>query len=524
MTILDYLIVVSAALAASWARMAAALFFSIMFSLVVGIAAGTNKLVERITIPILDILQSIPILGFFPLALVLFYNSFPIISAELASIFLIFTSQVWNITFAVYESTRLIKTELIDTAKFLGMGWFDKLRYLYIPASMPRVLYNIQPSWANGLFFLVGSEILTFGEREVELFGLGTVISRFTVEGDMVGVAITLSMLVFATVLTILFVFIPLTNLSEPRRKHPKEISGYRLALRKVIGVAAKATYIHSALTFFEYNKVVGRLVRRVTFSTSLIRGILFFSLGGFAMSILIAGDEEVIAKLASVVEEFYAIGPDNLAFASLYSLGRVAAAVSFSVAWSLPAALLIARRPMLSTTVTTLVQILASVPVTLVYPLLASLLSGQHELRAFLMTVAATQYYVFFQVLSGFKNIPVHELEVADLLGLKTMDKVRTIYIPRTLPALVTGCITAAGGAWNSLVVSERLVLGSYVAETNLPGLGKLLSLMTYQGNFAGSIVVIIVMSSLIVLMNRLLWKKLYDIVISKLKIEEYG
>ncbi|MEM4343476.1 MAG: ABC transporter permease subunit, partial [Candidatus Caldarchaeum sp.] len=186
------------------------------------------------------------------------------------------------------------------------------------------------------------------------------------------------------------------------------------------------------------------------------------------------------------------------------------------------PTAIFIARRERLSATATTFIQILASIPVTVVYPVFASQLAGQPELRAFLMTIAATQYYVFFQVYAGVKNIPKNELELTELLGLKTLDRIRNVYMPRALPPLVTGCITAAGGAWNSLVVSERLVLGDVVAETDLPGLGKLLSLMTYGGNLVGSIVVITVMSSLIVLMNRLFWKRLYDVVISRLKIQE--
>ncbi|MEM1943018.1 MAG: ABC transporter permease subunit [Candidatus Caldarchaeum sp.] len=522
MDVLAYVATSSAAVAASWARMGIALAFSVLFSFLVGTLAGTNKFFERIAIPVLDVLQSIPILGFFPVAITLFYTIFPVIGAEMAAIFLIFTSQVWNITFAVYEGTRLIKSELLDTARFLGISWFEKFRYLYVPATLPRVLYNLQPSWANGIFFLVGSEILTFGETEMELFGLGTVVSRYTVEGDTVGVLTTLFMLVLATLITTLLVFLPLTQLTEPRRKPRKEMQRYVNFVRRVLGPAFRTVYQPSHLIFFEYNKAIGQLTRRVSLSTSLARGVLFFLLGGLLIALLISRGEELLARFSFLAREVSEVGLETLAVSSLYSLGRVAAAVSFSVAWSLPAAIFIARRERLSATATTFIQILASIPVTVVYPVFASQLAGQPELRAFLMTIAATQYYVFFQVYAGVKNIPKNELELTELLGLKTLDRIRNVYIPRALPPLVTGCITAAGGAWNSLVVSERLVLGDVVAETDLPGLGKLLSLMTYEGNLVGSVVVITVMSSLIVLMNRLFWKRLYDVVISRLKIQE--
>jgi len=521
LTAVDYLIVAAAAVAASWTRMGIALLFSIIFSLIVGTAAGTNRFFERLAIPVLDILQSIPILGFFPLALQFFYFLSPAVGSEVAAIFLIFTSQVWNITFVVYESTRTIKTELLDTARFLGMSTLDRFRYLYIPASLPRVLHTIQPSWANGIFFLVGSEILSFGETEIELFGLGTLISRFTAAGDTVGVIVTLAMLVLATVLTTFFVFIPLTHLTEPRRRHGGEVSGLRLAFRRLMGVA-RTIPVHPGHAFSEYNKAVAGLVRHVAFISSILRGVLFFVLGGFLITLFIARGEELLARVAAIAETINAIGLNTLAQSSLYSLARVGAAVVFSVAWSLPAAIAVARRPKATAAVTTVLQVVASIPVTILYPLFASLLAEQDELRAFIMIISATQWYVFFQVLSGLRNIPAVELEVADLLALNTMDKIKTVYLPRAMPALVTGCITAAGGAWNGLVVAERFVLGDFVAETRLPGLGKLLSIMTYGGNLVGSIAVITIMSTLIVLMNRLFWKRMYDSVISKLKIQE--
>jgi len=508
--------------AISWARMGVSLIFSVLFSLIVGTAAATNRYLEKIIIPALDILQSIPILGFFPVAIQLFYNLSPVIGPELSAIFLIFTSQVWNITFAVYESIRVIRTELLDTARFLGMNPLEKFRYIYVPASLPRVVHNIQPSWANGIFFLVGSEILTFGETEYELFGLGTLVSRYAVSQDINGLLITITTLIIATVFTTMFVFIPLARITEPRRKASERERSLTWYLLRMFQLRGRPIHLPVVLSFYEYNRSLTGLVKRVSTFWSTVRGLLFYILGGIILAFLITRGEAIYQLAGTVVSAFERVGFESLALSSFYSLGRVAAAVAFSVAWSLPTALAIAWRERLSTYIVTVFQVIASIPVTVVYPIFASYLAGIHEPRAFLMLVAATQWYVFFQVLSGLRNIPSVELEVAELMSLRLWDRLTKVYLPRALPPLVTGCITAAGGAWNGLIVAERLVLGELVVETPNPGLGKLLSNYTYSGDLLGSIAVLMVMSTIVVLMNRLFWKRLYDYVVFKLKIEE--
>ncbi|MEM0350091.1 MAG: ABC transporter permease subunit [Candidatus Caldarchaeum sp.] len=501
----------------SFLRMAAALAVSVLFSIVVGIAAGTNKTFEKVAVPVLDILQSIPILGFFPIAIQIFYAASPVFGAELAAIFLIFTSQVWNITFAVYESTRFIQPELLDVANSMKMSSFDRFRHIYLPASLPRIVRNFQPSWANGMFFIVGAEILAFGDIELKLFGVGTLVSEFAVAVDLLGITTVLIVLVAATVMVNVVVFIPLGNMFETAGPPPSGILR-RLTFVKKLVKPVQTSLSAPMSSFFEYQRSVAGLVKKVSILGSLGRNLVFLALTGFLATIAITRGNEVFGNL---YQAFGRIGVETLLSSTFFSFLRVMAAVGFSVAWSVPAAVAIARRPQLSNAVTTVFQVIASVPVTIVYPLFAETLKDQPELRAFMMILAATQWYVFFQVLAGLKNIPRSELEVSDLLQLKLWTRIRTVYLPRALPALITGCITAAGGAWNGLVVAERLVLGDLVAETNLPGLGKLLSQLTYAGDSLGSVTVLIIMSSIVVLMNRLFWKRLYDLIASKLKIE---
>jgi NitT/TauT family transport system permease protein len=518
------LFTVAAALGASWLRMGAALLLSIGFSLAVGVAAATNRYLERVIIPVLDILQSIPILGFFPLALAFFYRLSPLIGGELAAVFLVFTSQVWNITFAVYETTKVISTELLDTARALRMNLLDRFRYIYVPATFPRITQNLQPSWANGIFFLVGSEIISFGEEEVKLFGLGTVMSDFTVNGDIIGVGLTLLLLVAATVATNLLVFTPLIEATQPQWRPVGRFTSLVYPLRRLFGGAVRTVRIQPLLAFAEYHTPVTGLVKKLSPLSSIARGLAFFVTGGVVLGLIVSGGETLLARIALFTSTLNQIGVETLGLATLYSLLRVSAAVCFALAWSVPASILIAHSKRFSTMIPTLFQVIASIPATIVYPIFANTLADFPELRAFILVVAASQWYVFFQVLAGVRGVPVVEEDVSRLLGLSFAERVRFVYLPRALPSLITGCITAAGGAWNALVVAERLDLGNVVAETELPGLGKLLSIYTYEGNLAASVVVITVMASVIVLMNRLFWKALYAYAVSKLKIEETG
>ena len=524
----ETLLVSAAAIGASWLRMGIALTISIIFSLAVGILAGTNKRAERLIIPLLDILQSIPILGFFPLALYGFYSLIPFLGAELASIFLIFTSQVWNMTFAVYESTRVIGSELLESARSMRLTVLDRMRYIYVPASMPRLLQNLQPSWSNGIFFLVGSEILTFGRADITLFGLGSLISDFVEAGDTRAVLTLLTLLVVAAVLTNLLVFNPLTGLTERRRSkgrgqvgsHPsppaRGIVGW-ISLRSGVQVMSKIPHPN-----IELHKAIAGITRRVSTHWSLLRGLVFFALTALVSVAAISRTADLGQVLNDLAVALLEIGPLNLLMATLYSLLRVTAGVLASIAWSLPVALLIFRSRRGSAAVTTAFQIAASIPVTILYPVISSVLPSADELRALVLVLMATQWYVFFQVLGGLRNIPPEELEIAEMYRLSYLDRLRYLYLWRAMPALVTGCVVAAGGAWNALVIAERIVLGNIREEVSAPGLGKLLSIMVEKGDLYSIIIIVLVMAAVIVGLNRGLWKRLYDLVVSRLRTED--
>ena len=526
----DTILVAAAALGASWLRMGIALVISALFSLAVGIAGGTSRKAEKIIVPVLDILQSIPILGFFPLALYGFYSISPVIGAEIASIFLIFTSQAWNMTFAVYESTRVIGLDLLESARSMRLGYLDRLRYIYIPASLPRLLQNLQPSWSNGIFFLVGSEILTFGSIDVNLFGLGSVVAQFVETGDTFGITVTLSMLVAASIATNLLVFLPLAGLSGTRRG--KETHLARTSFPAVFERASKILTSGFGLKHvvrlehpnIELQRAIAGITKKVSLPWSLLRGLIFFSLLAIFSTAVISRGSDILNVMTNLYYAFLRLGPINIAEATVYSLIRVGIGLAISIGWSIPLALLIFRTSTASAAVTTAMQVASSIPVTILYPVISAWLPAVVEVKAILMILMATQWYVFFQVLGSLRNIPQDELEIVDIYRLRFVDKLRYLYFWRLLPALITGCVVAAGGAWNALVVAERIVIGNIREEVPTPGLGKLLSVYVERGDLPVVVIILLVMSSVVVGLNRGLWKRLYDLVVLRLKAEDGG
>jgi len=264
------------------------------------------------------------------------------------------------------------------------------------------------------------------------------------------------------------------------------------------------------SVTFFEYHKAVSGLASRLTVHGSLLRNLVFFALIGLVLVFLVTGADELFEKNHRCLQRYRGRNPCDfivLFISPCYGgrrfLGRLERSRGYGDSEKSRTIGQGFNRPS-SEGINTCDSG--------VYPFAAESLAEEPELRAFIMIVAGTQWYVFFQVLVSLKNVPQMELELVDLLQLKTWEKVKTVYLPRAMPAFITGCITAAGGAWNGLVVAERLVLGDNVAENQLPGLGKLLSKLTYAGKLVGSIAVMVTMSRIIGLMNRLFWKRLYD------------
>lgn len=518
---LEVIWLIASALAFSWARMTAALIISIAFSIIVGIAAGSIRLLEKILIPILDILQSIPILSFFPLALYFFVILHPVIGPELAAVFLIFTSQVWNITFGVYESMKLLPTELMETSRMLGFGASGRLFRLYIPFAFPRIASNLPASWSNGLYFLVASEIITVGGTEVKLFGIGSIAGDFIATGRYLELAATLAATALAVILTTLIVFIPLIRLGE-RYKMEEVVSEVpRVWMERATAPLAEKVGRVIPRISFPRPKPLGRVAETLKpYLTTLgvFSGVAFLVAATYGLAAYLRG-----TRFTGFLSGFIKLGITQPPLMLGASALRVAAAIALTLLWALPLTILIHNRRRLEAIVLPALQVVASLPSPILAPFFMSVITDlglPAELAALLIIIFGIQWYIFFSIYGGLKKVPMEEEEVCRLLGIRRLKKLRHLYLPRAMPSLITGCWVAMGGGWNTLVIAERLVIGGKEWAVEGPGIGKAISLAITSGDMATLAAATIYMAAFIVVLNRLFWRNLYKIAITKLKI----
>lgn len=512
---------IAAALAASWARMTVALLISIAFSITVGVAAGSSKLLEKILIPILDILQSIPILSFFPLALYFFVILHPVIGPELAAIFLIFTSQVWNIAFGVYESMKLLPTELVETSRMLGFGAAGRLFKLYIPFAFPRIASNLPASWSNGLYFLVASEIITIGGTEVKLFGIGSIAGEFIAAGRYLELTATLAATAAAVILTTLIVFLPLIRLGERYKIEEMVAEVPRVWMERATRSLTERLQRIIPRVRLPHPEIPGRVVEALKphlTALGIFLGVVAIVVATYGLAARLRG-----MYVVGFLEGFVKLGITGPPIMLGISALRVAAAIALTLLWALPLGILIHNRRRLEAVALPALQVVASLPSPILAPFFMSVVADAGlpaELAALLIIIFGIQWYIFFSIYGGMKKVPQEEEETCKLLGIRGLGKFRHLYLPRVMPSLITGCWVAMGGGWNTLVIAERLVIGGKEWAVEGPGIGKTISLAITSGDMAALAAATIYMAAFIVFLNRIFWRRIYRAAIAKLKV----
>ncbi|MGI5917176.1 MAG: ABC transporter permease [Anaerolineae bacterium] len=499
----------------SLGRMVAAYILSMLFALIFGYWAANDRRAERIIMPILDILQSVPILSFLPAVLLSLAVIFPVnVAAELASIVLIFTSMVWNLTFVWYQSLTTIPKELREASAIFRLnGWF-RFKTMELPFGAIGLLWNSMMSWAGGWFFLMAAEIFTVGERDFRLPGLGAFLQEASNQGDLTAIAWGVGALVIIIVALDQLVWRPLLVWSE------------RFKLEMVESDYPLRSWFYDLLTgtrFFQ------RVAQRVW--QPIARGIDEFTLRHFASADHVAesaGGRGRLWWIGGVVGGLligygtYRAGAVLLAMpldqwgevglGALATLLRVTVTLIIAMAWTIPVGVAIGTNARLASWLQPVVQLVASIPATALFPvflLFLLALPGGLNLAAVLLMLTGTQWYLLFNVIAGASTIPQDLKFTAALLGLSRWERWRTLILPALFPYLVTGAITASGGAWNASIVAEYVHFGGRTVQT--VGLGAVIAGATAAGDYslllAGTLSMIVV----VVVINRLLWRRLY-------------
>jgi NitT/TauT family transport system permease protein len=508
--------------ARSLLRMFIALSLATVFTLVYGTAAARLRRAEKVLVPILDVLQSIPILVFLPIALTFFIEVFPnnLLGLELASIFVIFTSQAWNMTFSFYHSLISQPTELDEAARMYRLTKWQRFWKLDVPSSMIGLVWNMMMSMGGGWFFLTASEAVTVfirGKGVAEtLPGMGSYMAAAVADGSYAQVTIAIVVMVILVVGTNFFVFRPLVAWSDKFRLESSEGTDKPKSI--VLGILQRSSIPKLA---GRLARPVGRALDRLTRPFGLAEyplrtdlhkrqmgDVIFWSVI-FAASAVVA----VIGIIYLNSHLGFAHFPTLIGF-GLATFARVVVLLTISTLIWVPIGVKIGMSPKLSRFAQPLVQVLASFPAILLFPFATLIfidLGIPLDYGAIVLMMLGAQWYILFNVIAGASAIPNDLREMMVSMRLTRRQRWLRVILPSILPAYVTGGITAAGGAWNASIVAE---LVSWHHNTlHAYGLGNYIATASIQGKFALLIAGGIVMSAFVVLVNRLFWRRLYSI-----------
>lgn len=513
--------------ALSLARMTAAYVLSLIFSLIYGHYAARNRRAEQVMIPLLDVLQSVPILSFLPVVLLSLSVLLPATAAaELAAVVLIFTSQVWNMTFSVYQSTRTLPNEMREAAAVFRFGAWFRLKYVELPFAANGLVWNSIMSWAGGWFFLMAAEMFTVGSRDFRLPGLGSYLSTAAQAGDLYAIGLGVATMVAIVVALDQLLWRPL--LTWGQRFKLETVEGEHEPQSWVRDQLARAWLVEQFIKRV-WAPLIVRLDRRWQIPDAPVfvereteharpwswRARLMATATVLVLLYLVVSAGQLLSTLSLAAWRDIAIGLGA-------TLLRVVAALLIAVAWTIPLGVAIGTRPRLAAVLQPMAQIAASVPATALFPilLLALLhLPGGLNLAAILLMLLGTQWYLLFNVIAGTSAIPQDLRDTTALLGLSTIDRWRTLLLPALFPYAVTGAITAVGGAWNASVVAEYVQFGGETHST--VGIGAVISHATAEGDFALLLAATLAMVLAVMLLNRLFWQPLYRLAEARYRME---
>lgn len=507
----------------SFTRMLAAYLLSLVFSIVYGYLAATSRRAERFLVPVLDVLQSVPIIGFFPAAIYLFIRltGGGELGIELASVFLIFTSQAWNMTFGVYEAILTIPTDAREALESFGASRWLTFKRLLLPACVPKLVYNTIMSWAGGWYFLMAAEIIAVGPVHYKLPGLGSLMYTAAEQGRIGLMLLALGTLVGIIVAMDLLLWRPLSVWAEIFRY---EFTAAPPSRSQVLDWWRHSHVAHLVKTTFQ---TMGHIASRVILvavqqlrlqhlGIVVARGKRPFGWMMTAGGIAVTGYLTWRAVDALIAAFSQPVPHDavQIPLAILASLGRLTLAYLIALVWTVPLSIWIGENERVARVVTPIAEIGASIPATALFPLIVLFVIrvfGGMNAASVLLVLTGMQWYLLFNLIAGARAIPQELKEMARSFRLPRWRYWQRVVFPALLPSLLTGSITGWGGGWNALIVSEYFAYNQKIYH--VLGIGALLDRATYElGNGALILLTLGAMVGIIVLLNRLVWRRLYQ------------
>jgi len=510
----------------SVARIAVAYGLSLAVSLIYGYVAAHNTKAERFMIPVLDILQSIPVLCFLPPVMISMVALFPAtqFGLELGSILLIFTGQVWNMAFSVYSSLKNIPNEMSEAARLYRLSWWQRFIQLELPHTAIGLIWNSMMSVAGAWFSLMVCEMFILGDRDLRLPGLGSYLQSASNAGSTRAIVWGLAAMVTVIVLIDQIVWRPIISWSQKFKFEQVEASQIPTSF---------------VLDFLRRSKLLSRVARVIVaparealtlyFAQSLEKPssnghkIHFKKWAARALSIA-----ALTAILYAVVEMGVMLTSvsrgelRNIFAGAAATFLRVELTLALAALWTVPAGVFIGLKPKFAAIAQPIAQVAASVPAPALFPIILLLLiqiGGGLGIASIILLLLGTQWYILFNVIAGASAIPSDLKEVCDVFHLSKVQRWRKLLLPAIFPYLITGFVTASGGAWNASIIAEYF---RFRGQTfSITGLGAEISRATDAGNLPVLLGATLVISAMVVTINRLLWRRLYSLASTRFRLE---
>ena len=495
-------------------RMFAALLFSLLFTLTYATWAAKSRRAGLILVPMLDILQSVPILGFLTFTVVFFMGLFPgrVLGAELAAIFAIFTSQAWNMAFSFYQSLQTLPNDLDEATRSFGLSTWQRFWRFEVPFAMPGLVWNTMMSMSGGWFFVVASEAITVGDTTFKLPGIGSYVALALERRSLPAVLYAILAMLIVILLYDQLLFRPLVAWSAKFRfeltasEHVEDPWMLKL-LRRTRLLRAASGMIASA-----FNMLTGLRLSLPRRRTARVRppsrvadaAFLVVMAGLLVWALLLIGRFAADALTWREVLHAFLLG--------LLTLARVVVLMILATLVWVPVGVWLGLRPKWGRRIQPLAQFLAAFPANLFFPIFVVLIvrfSGNPNIWLTPLMILGTQWYILFNVIAGASAFPGDLQEAARNFQIGGWLWWRRVMLPGVFPYYVTGAITASGGSWNAAIVAEVASWGNTKLVAH--GLGSYIAAATAAGQTGKVVLGVAMMSAFVVAFNRLLWRPMY-------------
>ena len=510
-------------------RMGIALVCSLLFTFVYAKAAVSNRRAEQVLIPLLDILQSVPILGFLSITVLWFVHLFPgrLLGLECAAIFAIFTSQAWNMAFSFYYSLRMLPKDLGQVANLFQLSAWQRFWKLEVPYAMPSLVWNAMMSVSGGWFFVVASEAITVSEKSISLPGIGSYIAVAIERRDLAAVGYAILAMLTVILITDQLLFRPLVAWAD---RFKFEFAASQEVPRSwFLELLRRSRLLRLVMTLpvLLWNRVRPLVPQRQTFRLPLpklrywrradpwLDSLQIALLSGAAVTSIVLLARFVLTEASGAeIAQVFLLGS--------YTLTRVIILTALASLIWVPIGVWIGLRPRLAQRVQPLALFLSAFPANLLFPVVVSFIAAHRlnpEIWLSPLMILGTQWYILFNVIAGAAALPNDLREAAANLGLRGLLLWRRVLLPAVFPSFLTGGLTASGGAWNASVVAEVASWGTTTLTAS--GIGAYIAQQTVQGDHPRVALGIAVMSLYVVLFNRLFWKRLYTFAQRRLALD---